>query len=216
MIRFEPADLRPGLRAVAVRDGADVLVRVSSALGADEQRRAFREALDQARDAGWLPERRPGLVLVPVLAAMAWREISQLPGWLAWGTATAATATAVGVLATMPPSGPGRGGDWLALPPAPAIAPAPHDHHHRRPGAAVIPPSGIGDAATRLPAPSPGRTSPARPSPSPTMTHPAPTTSPHPTSSPTPEPSSSSPPPGGGGHHQVCVSVLGIVVCVGL
>jgi hypothetical protein len=218
MIHLERVPLPQGLRAVAYRDKrGNLVIYLSKTLDAACQRTAVVEAIRASRRTEW---RRGGLpsaafVLLLGIRAALWRAAGALKARpVAWGTAATtavAGASAAGVFITAvphhpapPPSASRQPGPSAVQPLTPQAQPTGHTSHqaHARVVAAPTASSGSGQA-TGTGRPHPAATSSGAPSPTPA---PAPSASP----SPAPTQPAPSPSPSTG----ICVSVLGIRVCV--
>jgi hypothetical protein len=230
VIQLERVSLPRGLSALAHRDpDGNLLVFVSVALDATRQRAAVMEAIRATRRTTWRAGLPPvGLALVLGAKTVARRVASALrvrP--LAWGAAATATVAGAATIGALIITAPHQGHPPLANGPEPgpsAAAPLPqsshrppaHPGHHSRPGpGARLVASGGSPGTGRpstsgKPAPAPdggGAPSPTpNPQPAPGSSSPAPVTT-----EPAPAPAPSPSPTGGTG---VCVTLLGLKVCL--
>jgi hypothetical protein len=219
VIHLERVALPPGLSALAHRDQhGNLVIYVSSALDAGRQRAAVVEAIRATRRTGWRAGLSPvGIALV--LAARTWfrRAAASLRvrpvAWGAAATATVAGAVSAGVFLASPPArhAPAAAGLPTAGPSAAAPAPQPSPRPPARPAHR---------AGTRLVA-SNGSTAPGQPStsasprPAPTPGGgPSPTSAPAPSPTPSPAPTEPAPSPSPSGGSGVCVTLLGLKVCL--
>jgi hypothetical protein len=228
VIQLERVTLPRGLSALAHRDpDGNLLVYVSAALDATRQRAAVMEAIRATRRSTWRAGLPPvGLALVLGVKTALRRVASALRVHpLAWGaaaTATVAGAATVGALIITTPhqnhppvaNGPEPGPSAAAPLPQPGQRPPAHPGRHRRPGpstrlvASAGSPGPARPSTSGKPAPEPGGGAPS-PTPNP---QPAPAPSPSPAPVPTePAPAPSPSPTGGTG---VCVTLLGLKVCL--
>jgi hypothetical protein len=217
MIRVERAALPDGLRALAYRDrDGNLIICVSEALQPASQRAAVIEAMRAARRVGWRAGLPPAVIALflagAALLRRAARAVKTRP--TAWGTAAAATATVAAVSAYFMVTALHPGTPQAGQRPAPgALAPSasPRDQHpalpgrpaHRSPGlASPVSAAHVAPGAATGPGPAGRGGSPtAGPTPAPA---PAPSQQPTPTPTPTPT--------GGGG--VVCITLLGVKVCL--
>jgi hypothetical protein len=214
MIRVERAALPDGLRALAHRDrDGNLIICVSEALQPASQRAAVIEAMRAARRVGWRAGLPPAVIALFLAGAALLRRVTRAVKTrpTAWGTAAAATAAVAAASAYFVVSAPNPGTPQAGQPPAPGVvAPSssPRDQHpalprhpaHRGPGLA----SPV--SAARV-ASGPG---PAGRGGSPTA-GPTPAPSPTPSQLPTPTPA---PTPTGGGGGGLCITLLGLKVCL--
>jgi hypothetical protein len=219
VIHLEHVSLPDGLRALAYRDArGNLVVYVSQTLDAAGQRAAVVAAIRASRRGRWragLPSAGIALLLgIRTTLGHAAGALRARP--LAWGTAAATTMLVLGVsaAAVFITAVPQRG-----APPEAAPRPSPHSMLSPRPqpgrpparashlaearrapgGTASVAPGGRTGSGRPSPGPAPtGGSSPAPATPSPTPTEP----------SPSPSPSRSKSPSG------ICVTLLGIRVCL--
>jgi len=219
VIHLERVTLPPGLSALAHRDQhGNLVIYVSDLLDATRQRAAVMEAIRATRRTGW----RAGLPPVGVALVLASRTVFRRAtaalrvhpvAWGAAATAAVAGAATAGVLLTAPP------GHHAPAPSAlPAIAPsaaAPAPRQGQRPPARPAHrsrPRLVTSAGSPAPA-QPSAPGTPRSSPAPAGgTSPSPAPAPSPSPAPTePAPAPSPTPTGGSG---VCVTLLGLKVCL--
>lgn len=233
MIRIERVRLPPGMKAFARRESGTVFVYVSAGLSPGQRLAAIRDALRAAPDAGWRSGRHP--VLLPALAGGAGLRAAPEGRWPYWVLLTAAAAAVASVIAmtAMQPRGtPGHAaGPGTTLQPGGPSAPGPGQaigpvarSSASGPGSVPAGPGGR-KPGPRAPRPQTSGTPAAVPTPGTSPTQPQPSGAPTPgySSSPAPGPSGNppgpSPSPSGSGKPKgsspgVCVSVLGVTICV--
>jgi hypothetical protein len=237
MIRIERVRLPPGMKAFARRENGTVFVYVSAGLSPGQRLGAIRAALRAAPDAGWRSGTGP--VLLPALAGGAGLRTAPEGRWPYWVLLTAAVAAVASVIAmtVMRPGGaPGHAaGPGAALQPRGPSSPGPGQatgpgarSTASGPGSVPVRPDGRKPSprppkpqtsGKPVPVPTPG-TSPS-PGTSPTQPPPSGAPTPGSSSSPAPGPSGNPPSPSPspsstpkGSSPGVCVSVLGVTICV--
>lgn len=219
MIRVERAALPDGLRALAYRDrDGNLIICVSEALRPASQRAAVIEAMRAARRGGWRAGLPPAVIALFLAGAALLRRVTRTIKTrpTAWGTAAATTAAVAAVSAyLLVPVLPGT--PQAGQPPAPgAVAPSasPRGRHPALPGGPAHRSPGLASpvsAAHVAPGAGPG-SGPAGRGGSPTG---APTPAPSPTPSQPPAPTPTpTPTPTGGGGGGLCITLLGVKVCL--
>jgi hypothetical protein len=218
MIRIERAALPDGLRALAYRDrDGNLIICVSEALHPASQRAAVIEAMRAARRGGWRAGLPPAVIALFLAGAALLRRAAAAMRArpTAWGTTAAATAAVAAVSAYLAVAGLHPGSPQAGQQPAPGVvAPSasprgrppalPGHPAHRSPGlASPVSAAHVAPGA----APGPG---PAGRGGSPTGA-PTPAPSPTPSQPPTPTPT---PTPTGGGGGRLCITLLGVKVCL--
>ena len=220
MIHLERVTLPPGLSALAHRDQhGNLLIYVSDVLDASRQRAAVVAAIRATRRTSWRAALPPVGAALLVGTRTAFRRAATAlqvrpVTWGAAATATVAGAATAGVMLTTPPGHHAPAAAGLPTTAPSAAAPVPQQSqppgrpaHRSRPRLV---------ASNGAPAPqessTPGRSRPSPavgggPSPAPS---PAPAPAPS-TSAAPPAPAPSPSPTGGSG---VCVTLLGLKVCV--
>jgi hypothetical protein len=243
MIRIERVRLPPGMKAFARRESGTVFVYVSDGLSPGQRLAAIREALRAAPDAGWRSGHHPVLLpALAGGAGLRTAPEGRWPYWVLLTAAVAAVASVIALTVLQPGAAPGhaagpgatlRQGGPSSPGPGQAIGPgarssasgpgsAPAGSHERKPNPRAPKPQTSG---TPLPVPTPGAspTPGTSPSPGTSPTQPPPSGAPTPSSSSSPAPGPSgpspspSPSPSGkqkGSSPGVCVSVLGVTICV--
>jgi len=215
VIRLERVSLPDGLRALAYRDPhGNLVIYVSAGLDASRQRAVVLAAIRATRRTGWrgaLPPAGVALVLsaATTLLRQAGRALRFRPA--AWGAAATATvvgtATAAVFVTAVPhhraPAAGGRAQRPSAVAPAPGRPAPAHGGHRAR--------TGLTGSDGAPGAEQPATTGKPRPAPAP-ASGPLPSAAPSPSPSPAPAQPSPSPSPTGSGG--ICVTLLGIGVCL--